>query len=76
LGAPGAVFREVGLGVERMGTEEGRNRLPQEVTEAQPPPLADLSTSLFPPGEGVVVRLSLLYAAYPRGRGRLNLLRC
>ena len=51
----GSISREVGLGVVRKRTEEERNRLQQEVIEAQQSLLAELSTPLIPLGEGVVV---------------------
>jgi PAS domain S-box-containing protein len=55
LQALGAVSREVGLGVVRKRTEAERNRLQQEVIEAQQSLLAELSTPLIPLVEGVVV---------------------
>ena len=45
----------MGLGVVRKRTEEERNRLQQEVIEAQQSLLAELSTPLIPIKEGVVV---------------------
>jgi PAS domain S-box-containing protein len=55
LQALGSVSREVGLGIVRKRTEEERNRLQQEVIEAQQSLLAELSTPLIPIREGVVV---------------------
>ena len=55
LQALGAVCREVGLGVVRKKAEAERNRLQQEVIEAQQTLLAELATPLIPLGEGVVV---------------------
>ncbi|HYO62496.1 MAG TPA: PAS domain S-box protein [Pyrinomonadaceae bacterium] len=55
LHALGTVSSEVGLGVVRKRTEEDRNRLQQEVIEAQQSLLAELSTPLIPIKEGVVV---------------------
>jgi PAS domain S-box-containing protein len=55
LQALGSISREVGLGIVRKRTEAERNRLQQEVIEAQQSLLAELSTPLIPLGEGVVV---------------------
>jgi len=55
LDALGAVSREVGLGVARKQAESERERLRQEVIEAQQSLLAELSTPLIPLRDGIVM---------------------